>query len=260
VTPKQMFSVAYANYMNGSVERAETLMEKIFYADPTPTLQRSWYQVYYRILFDLKKYKEGEELLMELLSKYPDNEQYWRLLASHYLQLEQSGDALAAFMVAYWNELVRKPDDLKRIASLYGFIDVPERAARLLETWIDEERVAEDVDSLTQLGNLWLLARHRDKAKLALEKAAAAGEDSKIYQLLGGIHFEDEDWVEAHKAYRRALRLGGVQEPSRISLLAGISAYRAGMKKEARSALEDAAASDKYKDQAESILKKLGGA
>jgi tetratricopeptide (TPR) repeat protein len=260
VLPRQIFSVAYANYMNGAPERAETLMARIFDADPRPLIQSSWYQVYYRVLFDLKKYRAAEELLLELLSIYPGKEQYWRLLASHYLQLEESNDALAAFMVAYWNKLIKDAGDLQRIVSLFGFVDVPERAARLLETWLDEKKIPEDADSLKQLGNLWLLARHRDNAKTALEKAARTGADGRIYQMLGGIHFEDEDWSEAHAAYKRALRLGGLDEPLRVSLLAGISAYRAGMREEAKSALKDAATSGKYKLQAESLLKRLNGA
>jgi len=260
VLPTQVFSIAFANYMSGNVERAETLMEKIFYMDPRPYIQNSWYQVYYRILFDLKKYSEGEALLLDLLSQAPGEEQHWRLLASHYLQLEESGNALATVMLAYWNELLDDPGDLERIVSLYNFVDIPEKAARLLETWIDEEKIPRDADSLKQLGNLWLLARDRQKAKSALEKSASTGGDAKTYQMLGGIHFEDEDWAEAHDAFRRALRIGGLEEPKRVSLLSGISAYRAGLKKEAKAALQDAATSDKYEVQAQSLLRQLDDA
>jgi tetratricopeptide (TPR) repeat protein len=259
-TAKQLFSMAYAQYMNGALERAETLMARIFGTDPRPSMENSWYQVYYRILFDLKKYTAGEELLFELLSRDPANEQHWRLLASHYLQLEESNDALAALMLSYWSDLVADAEDLKRIVSLYGFVDVPEKAARLLETWLDEKRIPADADSLKQLGNLWLMARNREKAKSAMEKAASASTDGQTFQLLGGIHFEDEDWVKAHAAYKRALRLGGLDEPLRISLLAGISAYRAGMKEEARTALQEAARSGKYKAQAEGLLRRLDDA
>jgi tetratricopeptide (TPR) repeat protein len=260
VTPKEIFNIAYANYMHSDVKRAEALMEKIFHADPRPMIKNSWYQVYYRILFDLGKYGEAEALVIELLSIAPGSEQYWRLLASHYLQLEDSGEALAALMIAYWNKLIDDGDDLQRIVSLYGFVDAPEKAARLLETWLGEEKIPEDSDSLQQLGNLWLLARHRDKAKSALEKAASTAEDGNIYQMLGGIHFEDEDWAAAHAAYQRALRSGGLEEPRRVYLLAGISAYRVGMKDEARSALEQAAMSDKYEEQARSLLRRLDDA
>ena len=254
---KQLFTVAYANYMSGSLEKAETVMARVFGMQQTGPISDTWYQVYYRILFDLKKYEAGEKLLLEMLSRNPGDEQHWRLLASHYMQLEQSNEALASLMIAYWTELADETIDLKRIVSLYGFVDVPEKAARLLETWLEEEKIPKDEESFKQLGNLWILARERGKAKSALESAASAGQDSTVLLLLGGIYFEDEDWVSAHGAYIRALRLEELDERDRVSLLAGISAYRAGMTEEARAALEDAAMSDEYRDQAESILSNL---
>jgi uncharacterized protein HemY len=255
--PPQVFNVAYASYMSGKVERSEALMARAFDMIERKQIPDAWIQVYYRILFDRKKYSAAENLVLDLVARDPGDEQYWRLLASHYMQLEQSGDALAAIMLAYWNELIAKPDDLKNIVSLYSYLDIPEKAARLLETWLAEEKIPADMESLRQLGNLWLLARDRAKAKSALEKAASRGSDGKIHLLLGGIHFEDEDWAEAHSAYKSALRLGGLEEPYQVSLLAGISAFRAGMKDEARSALREAAKSEKYKAQAETILKQL---
>ncbi|MDH4048222.1 MAG: tetratricopeptide repeat protein [Gammaproteobacteria bacterium] len=257
---KQIFTVSYANYMSGSLGRAEELMARTFGASIRSEIPDSWFQLYYRILFDRKKYPEAERLLFELLARDPLSEQYWRLLASHYLQLEESGDALAAIMLSYFNGLVADPDDLKRIISLYGFIDVPEKAAVLMEEWLAEKKIPQDADALKQLGNLWLLARERDKAKIALEQAASTSADGRTFQMLGGIYFEDEDWAKAHSAYQSALRIGGLEEPLRVSLLSGISAYRAGLTLEARSALQEAAKSSRYKSQAESLLQRLDDA
>jgi tetratricopeptide (TPR) repeat protein len=257
---RQIFNVSYANYMSGSLKRAETLMARAFAASTRSKIPDSWFQIYYRIFFDQKKYPESEKLLFELLARDPANEQHWRLLASHYMQLEESSAALAAIMLSYYGGLVTEAEDLQRIVSLYGFTDIPETAAVLLETWLTEKRIPTDSEALKQLGNLWLLARERDKAKTVLEQAAKTSADGRTFQMLGGIYFEDEDWSKAHSAYQQALRLGGLEEPQRVSLLAGISAFRAGLKKEARTALEDAAKSNRYKSQAQSLLKQLGGA
>jgi tetratricopeptide (TPR) repeat protein len=258
--PKQLFTVSYANYMAGSLQRAETLMVRAFAASQRSSIPDSWIQVYYRILFDQKKFKESEKLLLELLARDTSSDQYWRLLASHYLQLEESSNALAAVMLSYFNGLASDAEDLKRIVSLYGFIDVPEKAATLMEAWLAENRIPTDADALKQLGNLWLLAREREKAKRVLEQAASSSADGRTFQMLGGIYFEDEDWVKAHKAYQRALSIGGLEEPLQISLLAGISAYRAGLKDEARIALQNAATSSRYRSQAENLLKHLDDA
>lgn len=255
-TPQQIFTMGYAHYMNGNVERAEVLLARAI-DEGAASAQESWYQVYYRVLFDLKKYSQGEEVLYVLITRNPASELAWRMLASHYLQLEQSSDALATIMLSYMNEQVSSAADLKRIVSLYGFIDVPEKAARLLEQWLAEGKIETDADTRKQLGNLWLLARETDKAKAALRAAADASPDGKTFELLGGIYFEDEDWSAAHGAYQDALRLGGLKEPLRISLLAGISAYSAGMMDEARSALKKAAESPEYRPQAEDLLRRI---
>lgn len=255
-TAQQLFSIGYAHYMNGNAERAEVLLARAI-DKGADSAQESWYQVYYRALFDLKKYSQGEEVLYELITRNPARELGWRMLASHYLQLEQSSDALAAIMLSYLNDQVTSATDLKRIVSLYGFVDVPEKAARLLDQWLAEGKIETDADTRKQLGNLWLLARETEKAKVALRAAADASPDGKTFELLGGIYFEDEDWRDAHRAYQDALRLGGLEEPLRVSLLAGISAYSAGMSDEARSALRRAAESPKYRRQAEDLLKKI---
>jgi Flp pilus assembly protein TadD len=136
-------------------------------------------------------------------------------------------------------------------------VGVPEKAARLLSGWMEEEKIPTDAETLNKLGNLWLMARERGEAKTVFQKAAVASKDGKTYERLASIHFEDEEWREAYQAYRQAYRIGGTEEPSRVSLLAGISAFRAEMFEEARSSLETAAKSKKYRQQAERMLQKL---
>ena len=120
-----------------------------------------------------------------------------------------------------------------------------------------EDKLPGDAETLKQLGSLWLLARERESAKGVLREAATLAPDGRTFELLGGIYFEDEDWDQAHRAYRDALGVGGLEEPLRISLLAGISAYRAGRMEDARISLQAAARSDEFRTQAESLLKKL---
>jgi tetratricopeptide (TPR) repeat protein len=254
--PRQLFTVGYANYMNGSLERAQELLARAI-EDSLGNAQDSWYQVHYRVLFDLKRYDEGEAVLYEVLNRDPSVALHWRMLASHYLQLEQSSDALAAIMLSYMNNQIEKTEDLKQIVSLYGYVDIPEKAARLLEGWMQEGKIETNADTWKQLGNLWLLSRERDKAKEALTIAASESPDGRTYVMLGGIYFEDEDWESAYKAYQQALSYGGVEEPQRVSLLAGMSAFWAGMEDEARESLGQAAESDDYKRQAEAIIKKM---
>jgi len=192
-----------------------------------------------------------------MLTRGPTNEGTWRLLASHYLQLEESREGLAALMVAYSNELLETDSDLKQIVALWGYIDAPDKGARLLEEWLTTEKLERDADTLKQLGNLWLMARERENAMSVLQQAAELSPDGRTYEMLGGIHFEEEEWGEAFTAYSSAVRIGDLEEPLRTSLLAGISAYRDGNYDDAKEALEVAAESDEFRSQAESILRQM---
>jgi len=182
---------------------------------------------------------------------------YWRMLVSHYQQLERPGDALATIMTAYLNGSIESQSDFKQIVSLYGYLDAPEKGARMLQEWLANGELPSDPKILKQLGNLWLMARERDNAVVVLKEAATLAPDGRTFELLGGIYFEEEDWSEAYSAYQDAIRTGGLDEPSRVSLLAGISAMRAGRTDDARNSLTIAAESDEFRRQAEALLGQL---
>jgi len=256
-TPTQIFSFAYATYMSGDVPGSRPLLEQAIGDSSDP--KQSWYQLYYRVLFDMKDYDLAEDVLKGMITREPADENNWRMLASHYLQLEESTDGLAAMMIAYNNELIESEADLKQLASLWGYIDAPEKGARLLDEWIKTERLEGDADMLKRLGNLWLMSRERESAIEVLTKAAALAPDGRTYELLGGVFFEEEEWDQAYAAYMDAIETGGLEEPLRVSLLAGISAFNGGNNENARKALDAAAASesDELREQAESVLRQL---
>ena len=253
--PHQIFSLAYANYMSGNIARAEELVDRAIGDSSEP--QESWYQLHYRTLFEQKKYEPAKEVLLGLVNRAPSKPLYWRMLAGHNLQVEESQEGLAALMIAYINDMLESEGELSQIVALWGFIDAPEKGARLLEQFIEEGRAESDADTLKQLGNLWLMARERDNALVALTEAVQMAPDGKTYEMLGGIYFEEEEWQAAYNAYQSAMRQGDLEEPDRVALLAGISAYRAGDKTGAREALEIAVENDELRPQAESILRDL---
>lgn len=251
----QVFSLAYANYMTDHLPRAEELLE-IALAN-TKTVNNTWYRVYYQVLFDQKKYDKAEDVVYGLVTREPANEAYWQLLVNHYLHLDNDRGALAAMAIARLQGLLDDTDDMKRIATLYSLVEIPEKAARLLQDWVEDGSLSADPETLRRIGDLWLLARHRDEAKVYLGKAAAVAPNGKTYQLLASIDFEDEEWRSAYRNFMQALDAGGLDDQEYAYLLAGISAYRAGMDSQARAALEKAKTSSKYRSQALGMLRKL---
>jgi len=253
--PQQLFSASYANYMTKNFERADELLVTAIAEEKNPPA--NWYRLRYQALMELERYGTAEEVVMGLVSRSPTEEDFWRLLANHYLRLEDGRKALSVMSIAYTEGLLSEPADARRIVSLYGFVEVPERAARMLDELIEQSILDADFETLRQLGDLWLLSRERDKAIGVLKEAAQLAPDSETHELLGSIYFEDEQWALAHEAFLEALARGGADENERLYLLAGISAARAGLKAEARSSLEEAMKIDEFRRQAQSVLRSL---
>lgn len=253
--PSQLFSAAYANYMTQHFDTAEELIVRAMQGNLS--VPDAWLRLHYQILFDLERFDEAEGILLGMLNRSPDNEGYWRLLANHHLRREDSRKALAALTVAYQIEVLTKTQDMEHIVSLYSFAETPERAARMLDRMLQETRVESDYDTLRKLGDLWLLSRERAQAIGTLRQAAVLAPDGKTDELLASLWFEDEQWRDAYGAFLAAIEKGGVEDPNRLYLLAGISAMRAGMPDEARSALMKASRSDVLHSQARAMLREL---
>jgi len=253
--PSQIFSLAYAYESSGSPDKAEPLLARAIAETSDPP--DSWYQLQYRTLFELKRYDQAESVLRGRIERAPRDGERWRLLASHHLRLDRNHEALATLAVAHSQGLITTETQLRQMLSLYGYVDLPERAARLLAELMDAKKLPEDPEQLLQLGRLWMLARDRDNAAAAYTKAAARAKDGVAFELLGGVRFEQERWSEALDAYQKALRAGGLEDKPRVALLAGLAAVNADRPVEARRALEAAAASDEYRAQAKSLLQQL---
>jgi tetratricopeptide (TPR) repeat protein len=253
----QLFSAAYANYMTQHLDEAEQLVERAISGNAAAP--DSWHRLHYQVLFDLERYDEAELILLDMLERSPADEGYWRLLANHHLRREDSVKALAALTVAEHIEVLVETEDLLHIVSLYNVAEAPERGARMLERALADGKLESDFALLRKLGDLLLLSREKARAIPALQRAAAVAPDGKTHELLASIWFNDQEWRNAHDAYVSAIAKGGVNNVDRLYLLAGVSAMRAGMTKEAKSALTEASRSTALRPQAQAMLRKLSG-
>ena len=253
----QLFSAAYANYMTQHLDEAEKLADQAISGNAAAP--DSWHRLHYQVLFDLERYDAAELILLDLLERAPASEGYWRLLANHHLRREDGVKALAALTIATQIEVLTDIEDLLRIVSLFNVAEAPERGARLLERALADAKLKPDFEVLHRLGDLLLLSREKARAISALQRAAAVAPDGKTDELLASIWFNDREWRNAHDAYVSAIEKGGVENVDRLYLLAGVSAMRAGMTKEAKSALTEASRSTELRPQAQAMLRKLTG-
>ena len=141
-TPAQLFSVGYANYMADYLAESRDYVGRAVAQASVPP--DSWLRIYYQILFDSKAYEDARQIAVDLLNRAPSNEQYWRLLASHHLRLEDYEEAVSIAEVAMHAGSMQSEADLRRVVSMYSQVLVPEKAARRLASWLDEDKIEAD--------------------------------------------------------------------------------------------------------------------
>jgi tetratricopeptide (TPR) repeat protein len=110
------------------------------------------------------------------------------------------------------------------------------------------------------LANAWLSAREYDRALDPLEEAARASGDGKLYVRLEQVHLEREEWKKAQAALRSGLSKGGLDDPSHVHLLLGISSFRQRQLDQATEHFTRAQQSEKSRRAATQWLRHVEGA
>jgi tetratricopeptide (TPR) repeat protein len=195
--------------------------------------QERWLQLLLALYMEKKDYKDSLPLLERLVSLYP-KKSYWIQLSAIYGELEMDKQSLAAQQLAYAQGLLDKDKELRRLAELYLYYELPYRAVKVLEEGFKAGTVERDKKSLELYANALVAAKEYDAAVEPLGEAAAISDTGDLYMRLGQVYVDREDWTNAEKAFRDALDKGGMREACRSELLLGITVYNLGKTGDAR--------------------------
>jgi tetratricopeptide (TPR) repeat protein len=132
-------------------------------------------------------------------------------------------------------------------------MEIPERAAGILEKELAAGRIDEDAEALELLSTSWIMAREAPKAEEALARAAELSPHGNLYVRLAQVHLVQEEWDLAAAALRKALDKGGLA-PGSAELLLGITYYSDHKLHEARSWFARAQQSGATREQANTWL------
>jgi tetratricopeptide (TPR) repeat protein len=201
-----------------------------------------------------EEYAKARPVLEQLTNLYP-KKVYWMQLAAVYGELGQENESLAALELAYQQGLLDRDEELRRLAQLYLYHDLPYLGARVMEKGLADGTIAQDSEAYEILANGWMRAREFDRAIEPLTEAASAASDGELYLRLGQAFAEKEDWGAAADALRRAIEKGGLEEPGAANLLLGVALFNQEQLESARPYFARAAQRDKTRKDAELWLK-----
>jgi tetratricopeptide (TPR) repeat protein len=246
------YMLAVAHYQLGDVDAALLPAKKAVQIAKKP--QQAWLQLLLALHLTKKDYAAATPVLVELISLYPNVDKgYWLQLYALYGALDQHARALGVLELAHRRGLLTGDSDLQRLVELTLFMEIPHRAAKILETELAAERIDEDAEALELLSTSWIMAREAPKAEQALARAAELSPHGNLYVRLAQVHLVQEEWELAASALRKALDKGGVA-PGSAELLLGITYYSGHKLEEARSWFARAQQSGETREQARSWL------
>ncbi|MFO7764460.1 MAG: tetratricopeptide repeat protein [Wenzhouxiangellaceae bacterium] len=210
VTALAYFMLAASYYNLEEYEEAiEPIRKAIELADEP---EKRYFELANVVYSNLGYIEERTALLERMIEIWPDNLNYWRQLASLYLEQGEELKSFSTLETAYINGLIDEEDDILLLAQYYSNFDNPHRGAGLIEDEMEAGRVERSVDNLELLSQLWSQAREHGKAIPVLREAAEMSDEGELAFRLGQSLLADQRNEEAEEALESALEKGGLDD------------------------------------------------
>jgi tetratricopeptide (TPR) repeat protein len=246
------YLLAVAYYQQELFDRALTPAQRA--VDLAEKPQESWIQLVLALHLQREHWKEAVPLLTRLINMAPDKKVYWEQLSSVYGQLGEYPRALAIMQLAYGTGLLNSDGDVRRLADLLLFNNVPYRCGQVLDEAIRKKTVKADSKLYEKQANCWIAAREFKRSIEPLSRAAEMSANGDLYVRLGEVQVQRSDWGGASEALGKGLKKGGLKDTGNAQLLLGIALYNQKKLTQAEEWFKKAKSSSKSRRTAEGYL------
>jgi tetratricopeptide (TPR) repeat protein len=251
------YLLAVAYYQQEDFNRALAPAKKAVELMDQTKPNESWLSMLSALHLQREEYREAIPVLQQLIAAAPSKKTYWMQLSSVYGQMEDYSNALAIMQLANNVGLVTEDSEVRRLADLLLFNDVPYRGAQVLEAAIEKRIVALDEKLYEKLANCWIAAGEFDKSLAPLQRAAELAPSGDTFVRLGEVQVQREDWQAAIAAIQRGVDKGQLKDPGNAQLMLGIAHFSQKNYDAARPFFERARQSDRHRQVAESYLQAI---
>jgi tetratricopeptide (TPR) repeat protein len=215
------YLLAVAYYQMEDVDKALEPAQKAVELSDEPS--EAWMQLLLAIRLTRKEYEEAIPVLEKLITRYPKR-LYWVQLSTVFGALSKFEQAVIPLQLAWSQGELTEPAELRRLAQLLLYLDLPLPAAQMLEKGIAEGKIKQDdAEAYELLSNGWIVAREYEKSLAPLAHAAGLSPKGELYVRLAQVRIQREEWDEATKALQKALDKGNLTSPGDAKLLMGIA-------------------------------------
>ena len=141
--------------------------------------KENWWLLLRAAHFELDDIKNVRVILERLLIEWPKKE-YWTQLSAVYGQLQFDDKQISSYRTAYEEGFLVRSNELVQMAQLYLSMEVPYKAAVILQKGIDAGQVDLEVKNWRLLSQAWFLAQNDQMAIAALREAAKLSDDGEL--------------------------------------------------------------------------------
>ena len=175
-----------------------------------PEPRKGYYDILNLIYSELGDNGKRIPLLERMVNFWPSNKGYWTQLSGAYSTTGRDRDAFSVLEVAYRAGLLTTESELMTLVQYYSYFENPYRGAKMLSREMDAGNIERTQDNLVTLSQLWSQSREHERSIPILREAAGRSNDGELYYRLGQVLLADEQYAQAERALRNALRLGGM--------------------------------------------------
>ena len=196
--------------------------------------KESWLNFQWALYYERANYRATILVSNRLLANYP-KVKYWKQLSAMYGALSDAEKEMLALEVTYLQDGLDKEKQFVALAYQYLAIDIPYRAAQVLDKAMADDKVERSEKNLEILGSAYQRAQEFKKASPILEEAAKQSEDGGVWSRLSSVYLNLNENKKALVAARNALKKGGLKREelawmNRGSAEAALHCYRAAEK------------------------------
>jgi len=141
--------------------------------------KENWWLLLRAAYFELDDMVNVRVILERLLIEWPKKE-YWTQLSAVYGQLKFDDKQISSYRTAYEEGFLVRSNELVQMAQLYLSMEVPYKAAVILQKGIDAGQVDLEVKNWRLLSQSWFLAQDDQMAIEALREAAKLSDDGEL--------------------------------------------------------------------------------
>ncbi len=222
------------------------------------TIKEPWWYMQVVLYNEMNRFAATIPVLEKLIKHYP-KKQYWMLLGGMYSETEQPDKSLSAFHAAYAQGMFEKESEVVMLSQRLLNADVPYEAAKVLEKGFSDGLIEENEKNIKLLATAYTMAQEMSKAIDSWRDATKYAEDGQLFYRLAQALSREDRHAEAVKAFRDALKKGGLNDVADTQFWLGISLMQLERWDEATSAFRQAAKDKSMAKNARQYIQYIAG-